>query len=126
MEHYDPYVAPSPEEWNALQEAERIILVEEYHRQAGEEMPNNRLHATIHTIVESQVALGDEIPIATEFDRLMREGLDRHEAIHAIASVLVEHIYDLETGDPPEDPQKRNEQYYAKVRAITAKKWREM
>lgn len=125
MEQYDPYAGPSMDEWKSLDEAEQMILVEKYHRRAGEELPNHKVHAMVHTMVENQVALGDEIPIAAELERLMNEGLDRHEAIHAIGSALVEHIHEMQTGNPSEDPDERNRQYYSKVQAMTAEKWRE-
>ena len=41
-------------------------------------------------IVENQVALGDAFAARAVLLRLMAEGLDRHEAIHAIGSVLSE------------------------------------
>jgi hypothetical protein len=40
-------------------------------------------------IVENQVALGDTFAARAVLLRLMAEGLDRHEAIYAIGSVLV-------------------------------------
>ncbi len=40
-----------------------------------------------HVVVENQIALGDEIPVARNLHQLMAQGLDRHDAIHAIASV---------------------------------------
>jgi hypothetical protein len=40
------------------------------------------------SIAEDQIALGDEIPARRTLVRLMEEGLDRHEAIHAIDSAL--------------------------------------
>jgi hypothetical protein len=49
---------------------------------------NDRIGATVHVIVENQVALGDAFPAKAVLIRLMNEGLDRHEAIHAIGSVL--------------------------------------
>ena len=49
-------------------------------------LPNEKLHAVLHVVIENQIALGDEIP-----------GLDRHEAIHCIASVLAEFIHDAGT-----------------------------
>ncbi|MGY4511289.1 hypothetical protein [Bradyrhizobium sp. USDA 3650] len=46
------------------------------------------MHAVIHAVVESQIA-DRELPVRAAAQRLMSEGLDRHEAIHAIRSVLV-------------------------------------
>ena len=87
---YDASKAPDPQEWLELDESERLDLVKRYHIRAklpvGE---NERLHAAAHVIVENQVALGDVTVVPATLARLMREGLDRHDAIDAIASVLV-------------------------------------
>jgi len=82
---YDPLEAPEPEEWLAIDEAERIDLVKDYHRRARVRLPNEKLHAVFHVVVENQITLGNEIPVQSTVQRLMAEGLDRHEAIHAIA-----------------------------------------
>jgi hypothetical protein len=60
---YDPLEAPEPEEWLAIDEAERIQLAQDYHRHARVRLPNEKLHAVFHVIVENQIALGDEIKI---------------------------------------------------------------
>ena len=122
MEYYDPNRAPSPEEWLALDEAERMVLVQVYHEEAGVELPNLMLHAAIHTTVENQVALGEELPVRRKLAALMKEGLDRHEAIHAIGSVLAEFIYELMKGAQPGDDA--NERYLQAVSRLTAKPWR--
>ena len=49
MQRYDPLEAPNPEEWLKLDEQERIDLVRDYHRRAGIQLPNEKLHATLHT-----------------------------------------------------------------------------
>ena len=87
---YDATQAPDPEEWIELDEWGRINLVLDYHRRkklpVGE---NERLHGTVHVVVENELAMGDATVVPATLDRLMREGLDRHDAIHAIGSVLV-------------------------------------
>jgi len=119
---YDPQRAPDPKTWLALDEEERIVLVLQYHRRARVRVPNARLHATIHVIVENQVALGDEIPVRRTLERLRAEGLDRHDAVHAAGSVLAKGIYDLlKEGLPAGDP---NEPYWAELESLTAEGWR--
>src|SRR5450759_783466 len=81
----DPLDAPEPEEWLAIDEAERIHLAQDYHRRARVRLPNEKLHAVLHVEVENQIALGNEMPVQGTVQRLMAEGLDRQEAIHAIA-----------------------------------------
>ncbi len=52
----------------------------------GIDLPDLNIHATVHQIVENQLA--ENFPDVVEaLDRLMHQGLNRHEAIHAIASV---------------------------------------
>lgn len=121
--YYDPYEALDPEEWLMLDESERIELVRAYHQEAGIEVPNLLLHAAIHTTVENQVALGEELPVRSKLAALMKEGLNRHEAIHAIGSVLAEFIYESLKGDRPGDDA--NEQYLQEVSQLTAESWRE-
>ena len=122
MQHYDPLEAPDPEEWLELDEHERIELVRDYHRRARIRLPNEKLHATLHAIVEAQIALGDETPAGRIAQRLIGEGLDRHDAIHAIGMVLAEHIYDvLKTAKSDTDP---NAPYFAALERLTAEDWR--
>jgi len=117
--HYDPEVAPDPSEWQELDEQERIMLVEAYHRREGIELPNLTVHATVHAIVESQVAMGDGSPAGRAIERLMGEGLDRHEAVHAVGSVLAAHINDVLKGGRPD-----NEAYDEAVERLTVENWR--
>ena len=124
MERYNPLEPPDPEEWISMDELERIRLVEIYHQRAHVRLPNVAAHALFHTAVENQVALGDETPVKRTVERLMSEGLDRHDAIHAVGSALAAHIYDLlGQGDaaPQADP---NPPYYAALDNLTAEAWR--
>jgi len=120
MKAYDPLKDPNPQRWLELDESERIGLVMRYHRRAGAKVPNLKMHATIHAVVESQVAVGDEIPVRRTLERLQDEGLDRHEALHAVGCVLAQHMYDLATGPPAGDPSER---YFAELESLTAEAW---
>ncbi len=122
MNTYNPLKAPDTKEWLALDSQERIVLVEQYHKKARVVLPNRVLHAAMHAVVENQLAEG--IPVVQEaLSRLMAEGLDRHDAVHAIASVLAEHTWRLLRNEPVgSDP---NEQYLQAVRVLTAKRWLE-
>nr|WP_249146199.1 SEC-C metal-binding domain-containing protein [Bradyrhizobium diazoefficiens] len=126
---YDPFVEPHADHWLALDEQDRIDLVMDYHRDAGIRLPREKLHAVFHAIVESQIA-DPQLPVRRTAQRLMSEGLDRHEAVHAIGSVLAGHINDLMRGNKSEadatdmvsgrDP---NEDYFAELEALTAENW---
>jgi hypothetical protein len=106
-----------------MDEQERLQLVENFHQRARIHLPNAKVHAVIHVIVENQIALGDEIPVKRTVQRLMSEGLDRHESIHAVGSVLIGHLGELlgrpeaETGADPNHP------YYTALDQLTAKGW---
>ena len=123
MDRYDPLQAPDPKEWSAMDEQERIRLVEQYHRRAGVRLPNVKAHAVIHAVIESQIALGDEIPVRRTLQRLMSEGLDRHDAIHAIGSILAEHIFDLISTPEAASKANPNDAYYAALERLTAEEW---
>ncbi len=121
MMRYDPAEAPDRAEWLDLDESERLTLVEAYHRRAKVRLPNPQAHTIFHVIVENQ-ALDDDLPVGRAITRLMDEGLDRHEAVHAIGSVLAGYINELMgDGGPPEFP---TEAYKAEIERLTAESWR--
>jgi hypothetical protein len=120
---YDADMSPDPEEWLELDESDRIDAVIDYHKRAKKPVgENNRLHATVHVIVENQAAMGDATVVPATLDRLMREGLDRHDAIHAIGSVLAGIFFDV-----AKNPGKQvdiNAQYGRELGELTAASWR--
>ena len=123
MERYDPEMEPVGAVWLEIDEGERLLLVEEYHRDARIALPkrSRRLHASMHVIVENQLALNDD-PVVRALARLMKEGLSRHDAVHAIGSVVAENIHDLlKQEDSPDTVRVR---YYAAVERLTAATWR--
>ena len=125
LRHYDPHIQPDPADWSALDEADALSLVSRYHASPRCEhppAPSPRLHATIHVVVENQAALGDETPVAVTIERLMREGLNRHDAVHAVGSVLTAQIYNLLKGNRPATAASTTA-YYDEVRALTAESW---
>lgn len=122
VNRYDPSQAPDSAEWLDRDEQERVILVEQYHRRARVDLPNPTLHATMHVVAENQLASNDG-PVVRALARLIKEGLTRHDAIHAIGSVIAEQIYDLlKLGDTPETSRAR---YYAAIERLTAAEWRD-
>jgi hypothetical protein len=120
MNSYNPLKTPDAGEWLELDSQERIVLVEQYHKKARIALPNRTVHAAMHEIVENQLAEGLSV-VQDAMSRLMTDGLDRHDAIHAIAWVLSEHLWRLLQKEPiAGDP---NEQYLQGVRDLTARKW---
>ena len=121
MNRYDPDHAPNPEQWLALDEQLRIGLAEEYHRAKRIKQPNAKAHAVFHAIVENQIAENHEA-VVRAMARLTAEGLSRHDAIHAIASVLAEHIHEL--FNTTTDEKHSAAIYFAAVERLTARAWR--
>jgi len=123
MKKYDPNKAPDPDVWCALAESKQILLVKQYHMRKRVKLPNAEIHAVFHVIVENQVAMGDEKNVSKTLDRLIADGLDRHDALHAIGSVLTEHFWDLMNEDASVFSE---EAYAADLDALTIEKWMEL
>jgi hypothetical protein len=123
MKQYDPLKPPEPEAWQSLDEQGRLDLVEDLHRRARVRVPNAKVHAVIHVVVENQIALGDEIPVKRTVQRLMSEGLDRHDSIHAVGSVLIGHIGELLGQAVTEAGPDSNAPFYRALDQLTAKGW---
>jgi hypothetical protein len=123
MQRYNPLQAPDPKEWSAMDEQERMRLVEQFHRRAGIRLPNAKVHAVIHAVVETQIALGDELPVRRTLERLMSEGLDRHDALHAIGWVLTLHMNNLVSRPDAGSEADPNHAYYAALERLTVEDW---
>ena len=120
METYDPETAPDAAEWLDLEEEERIDLVASYHRRKKVKLPKLQVHAALHAVVENQIA--EELQTVREtVARLQAEGLSRHDAIHAVASVMVGRLQDLLREGAP--AQFEVEAYFQDLRSLTAQGW---
>lgn len=63
-----------------------------------------------------------KLPTVTQtFARIMAEGVDRHDAVHAVGSVLLEHMHDLLQGGTP--TERTHSQYDQALEKMTAKGW---
>lgn len=130
IRNYDPLVEPDPDDWLATDEQQLLDVIERYHRRAGIELERATVHATMHAIVENQIAEGDRWPVRSTLLRLMAEGLDRHEAIHAIASILAGHLngYLREAGSQARQPDQESDRdfmgpYLSELETLTAEDW---
>jgi len=123
MEAYNPERGPEPESWLELDEQERILLIETWHRVARIKLPNLTAHAALHVIVENQIALDLE-SVVRAMDRLRKQGLTRHDAIHAIGSVVAENLFGILKADQNDDAVASQARYYAAVERLTAVSWR--
>lgn len=121
MDHYDPSKKIKGSVWLALDEAKRIEMVEEYHLNLDQEVGESiTAHCAMHVAVENQLA-GDEVPKTNQvLARLIQQGLDRHEAIHAISAVLAKELFALMKGTQSEFSVKA---YSRKLDKLTAKRW---
>lgn len=122
MATYDPEKDLQAEKWLAMGEVKRVAAVETYHRRQRIRLPRETLHATIHTVVENQVALGEGAVVET-LARLRSEGLTRHEAVHAIGTVLAEQIFRALKRDSGAQSDLSGS-YLDRVRRLTADEWR--
>jgi hypothetical protein len=122
MDAYDPDSPRDSTDWLQTDEGERIALVSSYHRRKKIQLPNAQLHAVIHVVVENQLALGETVVVET-LARLQREGLNRHDALHAIGSVLAADLYELmqESSEATDDAYRR---YLDRLQKLAAKNWR--
>jgi hypothetical protein len=118
---YDADNAPDPEEWLALGEQERIDQVMAYHRRNRLHVGQSaKAHAATHVVIENQAAAGDATAVPATLARLMQEGLERHDAIHAIGSVLMQIVFDMST----KHRDFNAEEYSRELAALTAESWR--
>jgi hypothetical protein len=87
-------------------------------RVAHEEAGSLRAHAAIHATVETQLAEGLGCAVRA-MERLVEQGLDRHEAVHAIGSVVAAQLYAALQHRAFDSAE-----YEARLDALTADSWR--
>ena len=121
---YDPDLGVDPKKWRRLSEPRQFEVVEEYHRSHRIRVPRARLHAAIHVIVETQVAMGDENPAARTLERLQAEGLSRHDAVHAIGSVLAGYI--LQVLQNRVSGKEVTSKYVEELERLSAEQWKKL
>jgi len=119
MLKYDPDSAPNPKEWLALDEGERQALIAISHENTDLDEVQLMLHASGHMVIENQLAM--EIPeVVSNFNRLMKEGLGRHDALHACSALIMELMYNISNKEIKGDP---NDYYHKRLEEMTAEKW---
>lgn len=119
---YDPEDAPDPDDWLALDEAERTRLVELAHASTPDvldEPGSPKAHAVIHVVVENQIASGNPPIARATLDRLMAEGASRHAGVHAVGSVLAEMMHGIMKSNVPFDADK----YTCLLEQLNADDW---
>lgn len=116
---YDPTVAPDPAAWRAADEHARLRAIEDYHHRSALKVPNVRMHAVIHNVVENQLAEGLPEALAA-MERLLGAGLSRHDVLHAIGSVVAGQIHAMLAGQAPVDEG----DYTRRLQALDPAAWR--
>lgn len=119
---YDPLRSPLAAKWLEIGELNRIDLVADFHKKARIKIPNARAHAVLHAIVENQIALNTPA-VLEAMDRLQAEGIDRHEAIHAVGTVLMELLREIMNNQRSFTPEETNEVYAAALKHLTVAWW---
>ncbi|MEM1347799.1 MAG: DUF1841 family protein [Myxococcota bacterium] len=119
MDEYTPNEPIDAEAWMALDDAKKIELITAFHEQETDHpLPENMdLHARIHCIVEDQVAADEGV--RGELERLVVDGLSRHNALHALGNVALEHI----TAAQKEGRGLDDDAYRKGLAMIDAKTW---
>src|SRR3989337_1358121 len=106
-------------EWLALDEGEQQLVVERYHKRARIRLPSRRVPAIIQAAIETQVGQG-HAAASRALERMRAEGLDRHDAVHAVGSVMAKHMFDI-----MKHGQTFDEKAYATdLDALSAERWR--
>lgn len=122
--NYDPNRSPDSTVWLSLDEHVRIELVKKYHKKTGARLPKVLAHCMLHVIVETQIA--EQIQSVVEaMKRLSEQGLSRHDCIHAIARVLINHLNETVQLEGPFSAEDSNQKYFAAVEDLQASDWLE-
>ena len=79
-----------PEYHHALDDPDRF-LDREYTPEDGQANPF--LHMSLHVAIEEQLAIDQPPGIRAEFDRLLADRGDRHDALHAVLECLGEVVW---------------------------------
>jgi len=121
VKEYKASIAQNPEVWLSLDEQLRLELVVDFvnKNENNIEEPAKRIHTSIHVIVENQLALESE-PTPKTYSRLRKQGLSRHEAIHAIGAVISEDLFEIMRGNKDQAFEK----YIGRLEKLTAKRWK--
>ena len=115
---YDPAVPPDAARWLESDEPERLDAVLRHHKRARQDSGSPRMHAAIHVTVETQLAEGLDAAVRA-MDRLREQGLGRHDAVHAIGSVVAEQMFAAVQGGEFDAAA-----YSQKLDVLSAESWR--
>jgi Domain of unknown function (DUF1841) len=122
---YDPNHAPDVAAWLDLDEKEQMERVAKYHELAaksGDQPPNVQRHVGMHVLVEQQIAHDVPASARRAMARLRRDGMTRHDAVHALGFVLTEHMRKAMESQTPVDEAA----YGRELEQLTVARWLKM
>jgi hypothetical protein len=101
---------------NAADPDERGLLIEgehpEYHQALGDPLWDGeidgvspRLHLTMHEVIANQLWADDPPEAWQAARRLLDRGMDRHDVLHELMSVMAEHMYPTLAREEPFDSE---------------------
>jgi hypothetical protein len=122
MNRYDPDNGPDAAQWLALSEAERIDLATDAHRADRLDADALLLHSALHVAVETQLAMREPASVSHALAKLRSQGLSRHDAVHAIASVLAEQLH-AAVGGGASSPTSLPQAYDDAVSLLDGNQW---
>jgi hypothetical protein len=105
-----------------MSEDEQIYVVSRYHRRRRPRAPKPEFHVAVHVIVETQIAQDDPALVAPTVARLQAEGLDRHQAVHAVATILTPLL--ASAGNESMSSEELAKAYDEGLARMTAERWR--
>lgn len=122
---YDPEIPPEPRAWLKIPEGKRLLLMRDAHREDGLEPDALMMHASVQVMVENQIAMRIAC-VVRAMARLQAEGLCRHDALHAVATVLSEHLWNVSEAETVGGPPVTSDKYHEAIEKLSAASWREM
>ena len=120
---YDPESPPNPTEWLRLPEQERVRVVATFHMVHRLKSGSAKAHAALHAIVENQAATGFG-PTVRALARLQSQGLTRHEAVHAVGTVVSRFMFAAMNTPSQTDSQSLHSSINESIEALDAASWR--
>jgi hypothetical protein len=105
------------------QDALMAELLEEHQRDPHPNLSGERLrlHVAIHSVVEIQLRDGTPPETRAALQRLIADGLDRHEAAHAIGTVVADEMSAIMSQGRRYDEAS----YVERLRALSAESYRQ-
>jgi hypothetical protein len=119
---YNPERQPEAGSWLELPEVERMRMVTTYHMVNREKSGSQKAHAAFHVAVENRIAMGQG-PTVRAMERLCRQGLSRHDAIHAVSSVIANQLFEVSKLPPGQNDSTLQTELNAAIERLDGKSW---